>query len=523
MKNLNLTVKELLIAIIHRWKMIVVVALAVSLLLAFLNTSLFPTQYDQDMIQYGKDIAQYDKDLIQYDKDLAAFDKSSKQFERDYLKYLSDYDKYELSISTNERQLQEKKTLRSQNEERITPIKAYLDKSLLMRIDPYKKTIASATISIQLTDSLYTGTSPNAYDNRAYLTEYFSKKIADQYIVIMTYTSYSDVIKSALTIPAGEEDLREVIQVLQTGDTGIITIRVFEVPGLDSEKAISLLLEYLFSKKAAIENESIGHKLTVIDQNRRSSYDASLFDQQTRLNQQVKDSETLARALNWDISVLESNKFYAPIAPDSPIKPTEPVKPAKPAAGDVITGSSLREFIKRVLFGIIPSLLVGILVASVLYYVSFPVQTPEQLQDQLGVLYLGGIKRKDRFAHRLLNRKLVGYYLLADEKDAPHIMMHKIQSAKPGIRSIYLTGTVPLASISKIAEKLNQYSKDHDSGVSFTFGENIERAPSSILDMKEAEAVVIVERLQDSRMHQVSREAERIRSSETELLGYVLV
>jgi len=90
-----------------------------------------------------------------------------------------------------------------------------------------------------------------------------------------------------------------------------------------------------------------------------------------------------------------------------------------------------------------------------------------------------------------------------------------------GRQSVLLTGTLPEEQVSAFAGKLAKTAGlEH---VRVENGGSVNKSAQSVQALADTEAVVLVERLQTSRLKEVWQEKERVEQSGKPILGYVLI
>jgi len=155
--------------------------------------------------------------------------------------------------------------------------------------------------------------------------------------------------------------------------------------------------------------------------------------------------------IETEIEALETLVLEKPEEPEALQPPEEPeplAEPAKPEEPDAPAITSY-SFISQIPYGIAIGLAVSILMISLLYILRLPVQLPEQMQRQLGIRYLGGIKKRTQALN--IGAKLAGSLRMLEEDKAIELIAANMSEALGKNRKILITGSVPEDAIEDTA------------------------------------------------------------------------
>ncbi len=283
-----------------------------------------------------------------------------------------------------------------------------------------------------------------------------TKKLQERYIVIAQGAPLAEILKNI--VPAGlvEAQIRNFVKV-ESPSIGIVNISATVPVGIDSNKVTREIYNYLLGQVESLSQSISAHTLSVL---------ASSVSTQT-------------------------DTFFKP--------------------------RNSTEFIKFTVMGLLIGLAAGLLAVICIYLIKLPVQTPAQIQHQLGIKYLGGIQRKKRLS---LGDRLAGSLRMADEGKAMKIISANLREFLSGQKRILVTGTVSEDYIKAFSEQIAAEFKNDD--IIFNHGEDINKDADTIKKLSASDAVILLERLDISKFRHINEEKERLDMSGTAILGYVL-
>ena len=460
MNNIELSLKELVIAVLYRWRLVLVFAVVIALVMA--GFGYFTRINNMDALQNV------------YEKHITAWEQSLKA-KQDTIESLT---------------------------EKASAAKIYNQESLLMEIDPFNNQVATISLYAQTAQA---NDSPAPLDPEMQAATV--KRLVDQYMVVAVNAPLETVFAGLLPREYREAYLREVIRVQKGLETdvsaagyppnesqGIITITIFGNKNYDAQDLALAMYQYLLSKKDLVTASAGEHTLSILGQSSVIREDQNLADIQTAQRNMAAESSNQITTLMDEISDLRAKKPSAP--------------------------ATFPYAVKNGIIGGLVGLFLGIVASILIYLAQLPLQAPEQLQNQLGIRFLGGTRRKYRGWPARWGARLAGSMLLADEGEAMKIIAANLKEAIGSHRSILLTGTLPESLIREFAEKLSGAFQHPD--VTLTPVADINASAESIVKLSQADAVILVERLHVSGLRKVYQEKERLRLAGRDILGYAL-
>lgn len=290
----------------------------------------------------------------------------------------------------------------------------------------------------------------------AWWTSQFYGGLIEYYLNLAQNISLMEVLEDLVPKSANEEMLRSWVSVNGTGQ-GIITITVLGSKNFNSSKSAEAIYNFLQTQQSTVSRIAGAHRLVLLGSNTRSSP-----------------------------NILSSGNG----------KPVD-----------------YRNYVAVFLVGLV----LAIIIAILRYLVLIPMQLPEQIQSQLKIKYLGGVRRKK---HLSLGDRVAGSLRLLEEREALDVIAANIADFAGESKKFLVTGTLPSEAIKEFKDKLSKHYKYGSS--EFIAGEDLNLHPETIEKFMECDAVILIERLGQSRLKVVNQIVDRIEMSGKEILGYAL-
>ena len=450
MNNNEMSLKELMLAILNRWKTIIVFAIVFAGLLGGYS-------------YYGR--LQGMADLQDtYEKEQAAYESTLSSL-RTSMVYYS-----QTGVASEK----------------------YNKDSLLMAVDPYNKQTATLSFGINVdAETVNLDISNRMILGLVDLKDALARRVLNQYLLLGRQAPLKSVLKDILPIEYEESYLREMIVV--DGADGIITITSTGSSGIDAQRMNELMYSYMLEKQALVTSAAGVHTLEILNQYSIDQVDLALAAKQAEQRTLAAENGNKITELLDEIKTLKENK------------------PGDPTVTPFV--------IKRSILGAALGFFLGLVMAILLYITHMPVQFPEQIQNQIGIRFLGGVLRRKKRAFLNWSSKLAGEYLMAEEPEAIKIIVANLEEAINGYHKILVTGSLPEKALIDLIQRLSMELNRQD--VEFLYGSGINTSADTIRKLAEADAVILAERLQVSRLKTVLQEKERIVLAKKPILGYV--
>lgn len=453
MRNVELTFKEIIISVLHKWKLILLITVVCMIFIAGFSFNTRSREIERLQDTYEKESTAYTEALNAKLSSIAHLN--------------------EVAKAAN----------------------IYNERSLLMKVDPYHKQVANIIFNVEVDpDSFYLDISNQKALGFIDLGETLVRGIVNRYYVLSSNAKLSDLLSSVMSTAYDETYLREIIS-FQVGE-GILTISVLGSEGVDAEAVAEAVFQYLLDKKPLVSSLVHEHELAIVDKSVNYLIDTQLADLQFKQRSLASDTSEQITKVYQEIEELEKSK---------PVPPT------------------LWPFvIRNAGFGLLLGLVLSVVLAVLLYLAKMPVQFASQIQKQLGVRFLGGVKpgKKGLCVTRLKNR-LAGEQLLRDEPEGFRLAGANIAQLAGSHRRILVTGTLAEPEIAQAAKRLAAQLEEGD--VALAPSASVNQSADAVNSLAQSDAVVLVERLHQSRLRDVLMEKERVELAGKPILGYVLV
>lgn len=311
------------------------------------------------------------------------------------------------------------------------------------------------SVSINLTD--FHGTSPDSY-HITLATNDLLAKIQSRYLKVAQGAPLTKLLENFVPKGLTEEELHQLVSVT-VPLVGMIDITIPNREGIDKDKSIDAVYQYLKEHEAAISTSVANHTLTKL---------------------------TIA-TLTGDVSEQST------------------------------TAQGNSKHLRSALIGFLLGFVIGVIAMCVVYLIRLPVQTAEYLQQQTGMWLLGGVSNKRK--NGLLD-KISGSQRISSEDEALPLIAANIRELAGDNKKILFIGSIPEVFIREFSEKIAPALETY--GLTQQSGGNVNQSLETIKRMNESDAIVLVERVNVSRLKDVYDESTRINKSNKQILGYVL-
>lgn len=384
---------------------------------------------------------------------------------------------YNLSQDTYERYI-------TNWESQIEQQKVYMENSVLMKINPYRKPTASADIFIKL-DEIEWGILP---DN-------INLDPTDSLIRIYTSNFSSNLDWEPIETLTGQSALylKELLWLGTDYNSNTFTISVTHYDGDTAQEILEIILDQLIAKYQNMGSDVNKHTLSIVNRSLTYSIDNSLVDTQ-------KNNEDIIT--NYEQNIINYQRALEELEAPIPL--------------------SVMRFIKYFVIGFILGIFLTIFFHGMAYILDGRLHTEDELKRKYGYRLLGVIPKFvkgnifsgiDRFLHSLNKSERQ-----ISECEAYNLMAVNVKNTTGKHTKILITGTIEsikLESLVKnIAPQLNQYT--------FSFARDLSHISDSLKALQECDAVIIAEETSYSLLADIQRNHECITSLDKPVLGYIL-
>ena len=380
-------------------------------------------------------------------------------------------------------------------------LSAYQENSLLMKISPYNKPVASAEVYIDAEDSQVMRSLAKAYTavlkNENTLEKLYQiLPLEDQYLLeLFSVDSY---LQGMVTVEYAA-DSSTVTSTYYGEDINMLSIKA----SAGDQETAGLLLEALLGEMESSEGElaaSIGpHTLNVVDEGISAVVDMELAKKQ----QDNRDSRSqLTTALE------NSQTAY-----------DELEEPAVPSAG----GVSMGRVLKYVVLGGAVGVFLMAFAYCVVYLMSDKIHSEKDLKSRFGIKILGvmpgsGVGEHTFFIDQWLYR-LEGRNCSGQMEPAYDLAAANLKNYAGGAKNLLLTGTVGEEQMKELAQSLSRRLP----GFVLTVGKNMAEDVDTRKKLPDCDGVILVEKAEASRAGAVQQEIEMIGNVGKEIVGAVVI
>lgn len=388
----------------------------------------------------------------------------------------------------NQKAIQEKEEQLAVLREKSESLDHYIDESILMQADSNRIKVASVILSIDVPESVYR---TNTVENVESLVKAKLTRITNHYTVLLNSTSLMEILKPILSGEQKEEFLREALSI-ESPSEGIIYISFAGSKEVDAEEAAIAIANYAVSKRNLVSRFTGDHGIAVFNQSNVYFKDDDIDALRVSILGDKKEVDQQIESIQLEVEKLRATVPIAPI--------------------DVIY------IIRQFFTGLLAGGLLGIVLAGIRFLSTVPVQLPEQIQKVLHIRLLGVIGLRYQGILGKVYECLLGVSQPKDEDEALKLTSANLAEAMKDYHRVLFTG-----SLSKeVVDKITQRIQPNLDSVEMLLADSVTQSADAVAKLHAADAVVLVERLQLSRMENVVREIERIEVSGKKILGYIL-
>ena len=454
----EIDLKDLIFAVLHRWRMILAAAVVLALLLGGYK-ALRTYNHNNDDASILEAKAQYEKDLEAYNQ----------------------------RVSVCEREI-------ANLEEDIDRQEDYLENSILMNMSPYDVWEGKTELFVK-TD--YTIMPELTYQNQDY-----TATVLQSYQSALTNAQFMKDVAAKGQIDA--RYLKELVTVtIGKSDDGYNNLLIVQVRHTDEKLANQLMtniLEGVNQSESRIQSVIGTHTITQVNKSLGSLVDLSLADRQRNEREQL--------ALLTD-SLAEKNTSLETMEKEEMPKPVE-------SGSHSVAKSGIKY---GVLGGVLGAFAVMFFVC-VIFLMSDKVYSAKDLKSRFKMKVLGILptdKKKENPLDLLLNR-LEGHSVGKDIEREYDLIATNVFHYAGEISSLLITGSAKEDKIASVAENLSKRLPDMKivSGGSFLL------EPKSLKGLSECDGVLLVEQKGVTLYSEAEQELEKIEDLHKKMVGCVV-
>ena len=458
----EIDLKDLMFAVLHKWKGILLLAVIFAVLLGGMKgLSAYKTQTDAGHIKEVQET---------YENDLKFYESSKDSYDREIENLVDN----------------------------ITKQEEYLENSILMNISPYDVCEAGADLFIKTDYQIMPGM---VYQNADY-----TDTILQAYQSLLCSNSVLDDVAEKVGVDI--QYLQELITV-QRGNmvldgtdfgkfTNLITVKVRHSEKKKAQEILDALLEKVEMIQGQINNSIGEHTVTVVNDGMSFFVDLKLSEQQ----QTEKDRLTTLRN-SLDTKEKEAKELKEPTAPASSVMAV-----AKSGVKYGVLGGVLGGFM-------------SVFFVCVAFLMSDKVYAAKEIRSKFRIKVLGvltaGDKKKAGAIDAWLNR-LEGRGSGVEATREYELIAANIENLAGDITTILVTGTVEADKINRVCDGLAENLKN----IRIIVGDNLLRSAETLKKLPECEGVVLVEQSGKSVCGTIGQEIEAIHDLNKTVVGCIV-
>lgn len=459
----EIDLKDLMFAVLHKWRPIIVTAVIFAVLLGgFKGGRSYQSYCDVDKQAEAQDL---------YQQDLEVYETSKAAYER------------EIDNITNDIQKQQE----------------YLENSILMNVSPYDVYEARADLFIKTDYEIMPGM---AYQNVDY-----TDTIIQAYQSLLTSNAFLE--KIAKKVNLDQQYLRELISV-ERGSvsmedqtfsrfTNLLTIKVKH----EDQRQAEAILELLLSRVTELQEQvtaSIGvHSVSVVNRASGAMVDLDLADQQKNAGDQVTKLQN---------SLADKEKALKELK--------EPVQTS------LSRGTVVKQAVKYAVLGGVLGGFMAVFFVCVAFLMGDKLYAAKEMRKRydlhvLGCVAAAGAKKMngiDRWLNRLEGRKPA-----LPEEQSYALLAANIGNYTADGAKILMTGTASEEYLADLASKLQQYLP----GQHLVYGGNMMEQAATVKMLPDCDSVVLVEQVGKSAYPVMEQEVEKVKSLQKTVVGCIVI
>lgn len=388
---------------------------------------------------------------------------------------------YELNVNSYERSILD-------YQKRLEQQKRYMEKSILMEVNPYEKPTASADVFIKLDETEW-----------EILPDIMSVDPTDSLIKVYVSNFASTIDWAPIESLTGQDALylEELLSVWADYNSNTFTIAVVYSDGATAQQILDLILKQVMERYQGMAADVSKHTLSVVNQSLSYTIDHTLA------NSQKNNADTLT---SYELSIIDCRKELEELADEEPVPPS--------------SGSGIKKYA-------LVGFAAGIFLMSVFYGMSYildgKLHTKYELTNKYNYQLLGIVPRpkRKRFLCAIdhLLERLDGTARLPAKEEAYRIIAANIINLAGKYRNTLIVGTLDTKKLKEITEALTPLL----AGITFITAENMNVTADSLKELAECDSVILVEERHVSFMEDIQRQQECIASLNKAVVGYIIL
>lgn len=455
MYDYEVDLRDLLLATLRKWRSILIIAFTAAFLLGGIKcVKEFLNQRDDEYVSTLK--KEYEDDLEQYEQ-------AKKGYIRDINNFTSSID------------YQEK----------------YKENSILLKIDPYNKGVASVDIFVRMSELPQTnGTVVTTID--------FTDGVVKAYASAIQQGSAMEQLSKSMKIDLVY--LKELITVTEDYDSNMLNVSVNYPDEKGAKSILSEILRRVDSIYPEIQASLGDHSIAIMNRNIGISTDQIMADYQKKKILDLADTNTKLKDAEKALKELQ--------------EPAKPVTLSKMAI--------IKQGIKFGVVGWLAGAFLTVCIVCITILFDKKIRTDCDLKKRFGLKLLGNfVKEKKKKLFSIVDDWLDCF----EEKEyVPDELVYEmvatnIQNYNINNQKVFITGTVKEEVLNKFVINLQKRLPNLKLG----YGVNMNRNVFTLKEISKYDQIVLVEARKQSKLKAVEEEVETILNMNKEVMGYIIL
>ncbi len=445
----EIDLKNLIFFILYKWRTLLLLAIVFCILLGgygLVNKAVTPSEGNVKT----KEEREYELQLMEYELSLAT---------------------YQQNIADYQKQLDQQET--------------YMEKSVLMQLDPYKKPIASADFFVKINDAEWSVLPDNVNLDP---TDSLLKVYTSNFLSSLDWEPIQELTNLDVLY------LKELISINTDYNSNTFTVMVVYNDGEMAQKILDIVVGQVCDKYNGMDLNVSKHSISVLNQSLSYIIDKGLADTQKN------NADAIAK---YRQSILECQKSIEELE--------EPIEPS---------GKSVLKF------AVLGFLLGGILAAlfyGIGYLFGDKFHNEEEIKTRYACRLLGFLPKTHRkvpfeFIDSFLER-LEGIKKPITKEKNYEIFAANVKNFSGKYRKILITGTIDTSILQEIAEAVAPYTKNF----TMTASANMLLSAETLNLINDYDAIIFVEERHKSLNSDILKEQECVVTMNKPVIGYALL
>lgn len=407
---------------------------------------------------------------------------SPEKIEERYQTALEDYETERESLQN---------TLENQ-EKSLASKEEYLEKSILLQIDPYNKYVADIVFTFSDIDE---SAQLFRYPNTA--ADYLPKKIRSQYLELWRSMDVSKDIGLTQYADVEWKYLSEIISVSSL-EGELVSIRAAGAAASDAEKLADAVYRYFEAHRDVIARSSAQHNFALVNRTTKNVIDEDLNTQREALETEIEDLKK---------SIEESKQSIEDL--------TEPAREEEYSAAAIV-----KAVVKYAILGAAAGIVFACLFVCCQWLFSGRASNSFQLEEALSAPFLGSLNIPSALPARLA-AAIMGERVWKEHEQAAAYIGEQAKANFPAGGKVLLLSTLP--------EKLAGAGMDElvailsKKGYSVSSVMDAMHNPQAVEAIQACTAAVYVEMAGRSSLTAIRHSAAQLESSSVSILGIVTI